>query len=429
MKYSHLATRLFGAPLLMERGKLETIVRVFGQRAGVEIHMNGAAPAASEPAAYGPGDSGGGGRKPYFVTAEGIAVINIMGPLVKRASGDFMSGGPTTYGEVEAEFMDAIKDPLIKGILLAVDSPGGETVGCFELADLIHAQRGKKPIYAAADGDAFSAAYALASSADRVFVTKSGGVGSVGVWMAHVDQSEFDKEMGVKVTYIFAGARKIDGNCHEPLSPEAYTVFKAEVDRIYDMFIETVARNRGLKADAVRATEAGLFFGSNAVDIKFADQVGTLNDALSGLIGKVQQSNTVATATYPKTGGLMETPETTAGAPSNAAPPAPPANAEGQLPEASATSEAKGFARAAEIVGLCALAGFSAEAAQKFLKPEASIEDAQKNILAARAAAEGGSEIHSHILPNAGANAGKTKTEDSPLAKACAERAGTKEGK
>jgi signal peptide peptidase SppA len=405
MKYSHLATRLFGTPLLMERGKLETIVSVFGQRAGVEITVNGAVPAIEPPKVrgYDSWDEEPLDRqptRPYGLTSGGIAVVNVMGPLVKRASGDFMSGGPTTYGEVEHAFVSAVNDAGVKGILLCVDSPGGETVGCFELSDMIYANRGKKPIVAAADGDAFSAAYAIASAADEVYVTKSGGVGSVGVWMAHVDQSAFDKDLGVKVTYIFAGARKIDGNPHEPLGEEAYAVFKAEVDRVYDMFVATVARNRGMGSKAVRATEAGLYFGSNGVAVGFADKVGVVSDALSALTKQVKSSSKVAvSATNPtKREGNMPQEEKTGTEKTPVE-----ANAEA-VAKATAEGFAAGFAHAVKIVGLCAVAGFKCAGAQKFLKADATIESVQKELVEAQAA-DAGPEINSHVMPDAGTRA------------------------
>ncbi len=396
MRYSHLATRLFGAPLLMERGKLETIVAVFGQRAGVEVHVNGPAPAAPEPKAYGPGDEGKN-RKAYYVTGDGIAVIDVVGPLVKRSSGDFLSGGPTTYGEVETEFMDAVNDASIKGILLCIDSPGGETTGCFELADTMFAQRGKKPVYAAADGDAFSAAYAIASAADRVFVTKSGGVGSVGVWMAHVDQSGFDKELGVKVTYIFAGARKIDGNPHEPLSEDAYKVFKAEVDRVYEMFVGTVSRNRAMDAAAVRSTEAGLFFGDGGVGIGFADQVGTVGEALVALTAAVQTSSAAVGSAGAKERKRME-------------------------------DQAAGpnYATAREIVGWCAVKNMSARQALAYLTPDATVASVQQKLLEAGVQGSG-PEIQSHIAPDAGTGA-SANVEDSPVVKAARARAAAQQG-
>ena len=89
-----------------------------------------------------------------------------------------------------------------------------------------------------------------------VYVTRTGEVGSVGVVAVHLDESGADAMAGLKWTLIHAGARKTDGNPHEPLSPRATADIQADVDHLYDHLVALVAANRGLSADAVRATEA-----------------------------------------------------------------------------------------------------------------------------------------------------------------------------
>jgi signal peptide peptidase SppA len=424
---SHLATRLFGTPLLIERSKMDVILSVLGPRLGIE--MEAAAPVTGEE---------GRARKPYHVTADGIGVIDVVGPLVKRASGDFLSGGPTTYGEVENDFMDAVTDPKIRGILLQVDSPGGEAVGCFELSDLIYSQRGSKPVYAVADGDAFSAAYAIASSAERLYVIPSGGVGSVGVWAMHVDQSEFNKRQGFKPTYIFAGARKVDGNPHQPLSKEASEVFQKEIDWRYEMFVNSVATYRGMSVGDVKDTEARLFFGENATEVGFADEIGTVADALADMRRAIEGAASLGRAARTATrqhqkrevSRMAETTEETAVVeeqpveqqPEETA--APPV----EQPEPSTAEEARATVLnfAADVAEYCALAGMAGRAAA-FIKAGTSLDEVRKQLLSARAAAEAEAQIHSHVLPETGSDPGwkgaKTDVQNSPIVKACDELA------
>lgn len=406
IELKHLASRIFGTPLLIERNKLDVILAAIGPRVGVEVD--------ADTQTYGPGDTGRS-RKDYWVTAEGIAIIDVIGPLVKRNSGAFMSGGPTTYSQIESEFADAINDPNVRGVLLQIDSPGGESTGAFELADSIHSARGSKPIYAIADGDAFSAAYALASAADQVYVTKTGGVGSVGVWMMHVDQSGFNAQNGIKPTYIYAGAHKIEGNPHEPLSDEARGVFQDIVDGAYEMFVDAVARNRGMSADAVRATEAGLFWGQpkkgtpSATDIGFADHVGTTQDALAALVAAIAPKNShAASAAIPPKGVVMEKEETaepTAAEQPNPGALAPepepePVAAEAPAPNVDAMlaeARAEGYAHAAEILDLCALAKKPGMAAE-FVKSRASVADVRAALLNAKADETDADGIDSHAV-------------------------------
>ncbi|MDP1620502.1 MAG: S49 family peptidase [Hylemonella sp.] len=267
---TYLASRLFGTPLLIHRPKLDVILSVVGQRIGM---ADVPAMPMMDMAAF--------QRPPSAVAPEGIAVIPIHGSLVKRSLGMEAASGLTSYGEIAAMLDAAIADPQVSGILLDIDSPGGEASGSFELARRVREVAAQKPVWAVANDAAYSAAYAIAASAQRLFVTETGGVGSIGVIALHVDQSVKDAKDGYHFTAITAGAHKNDYSPHEPLSDAAKTELQGEVNRLYAIFTEHVAAMRGLDLDAVRATEAGLFFGSNAVTQGLADGVQTLEATLS----------------------------------------------------------------------------------------------------------------------------------------------------
>ena len=276
--------RVFDEPLLIRPRKLYVILQAIGPRLGLttddveviaaRMPMDGENDDRDEEARAG---------KPYDVTPDGIAIIGVSGTLVKKASWMEAWSGLQSYEMIRAGFQDAVADPRIRGILLDVDSPGGEVGGLFDLAAEIYAARSEKPIYAVANDSAFSAAYALASSADRLFVTSTGGVGSVGVIAIHVDQSSFDEKVGRKYTAVFAGAKKNDFNPHEPLTDSARDDLQTQIDSLYDMFVTLVSQNRQMKAAMVRNTEAGLFFGAKAISSGLANEVGTRDQALAAV--------------------------------------------------------------------------------------------------------------------------------------------------
>ena len=112
------------------------------------------------------------------------------------------------------------------------------------------------------------------------------------IWQ-HMDQSRFDEAMGVKYTVFSAGARKNDFNPHFPVSKEARNWAQAEMNRIYEIFVSTVAKNRGLTPEAVRATEAGLFFGENAVAAGLADGVAGFEQTLQALEAEVNPKSVI----------------------------------------------------------------------------------------------------------------------------------------
>ena len=267
MIYPHLAGRLFNTPLLVARSKLDTLLAVLKPK------LEG------EPIAFG----GSPSRSGYDITPDGVAILPVIGTLVRRTGGLDALCGLTSYGLISAQLQEALADSSVRAILLDIDSPGGEAGGVFDLADELFAARGKKPIWAVANEEAFSAAYAIAAAADRIYLSRTAGVGSIGVIAVHLDQSQAEADAGLVYTAVYAGARKNDLTPHEPLSNPARTALQVEVDRIYDLFVGSVARMRKLGADSVRATEAGVFMSEDAISAGLADRLGTFDDALADL--------------------------------------------------------------------------------------------------------------------------------------------------
>jgi signal peptide peptidase SppA len=383
----HLAARLFGVPLAIHRPKLDIILSVLGARIGL---ADLAAPVGYTPAARAPGPPSGK-----------VAVIPIHGTLVRRTSGLEAESGLASYTGIAAQLDAALTSPEVAAILLDIDSPGGESGGVFDLADRIRVASQVKPVWAVANDMAFSAAYALASAATRVFVARTGGVGSIGVIAMHIDQSVKDAKDGVRYTAVFAGERKNDLNPHEPLSDAAHAVLKAEVDRVYELFVETVARHRGLDADAVRATEAGLFFGPDAVATGLADAVGSLDDALTQL---TQSLSPLPTQVAPASqAGFLRNHQMESSMNDRTDPAAsdrPLADPAGSPPQPSAASTATALsvADAVEIAQTCTLAGRT-DLIAGFLEAQSSPAKVRSQLLAAQA--EASPEITSRIAPDA----------------------------
>jgi signal peptide peptidase SppA len=224
----------------------------------------------------------GGGRG--FDLANGVAVMPVTGVLVKRPTilGFFFAEAVTE--SLAADFKAALADAQVNAILLHIDSPGGMVDGVESLANLIHGARGRKPAVALIDGLGASAAYWLASAADRVFITgETTQVGSIGVVATHIDRSKADERRGVKVTEIVAGRFKRLASEHAPLGTEGRAMLQDLVDRIYAVFVGAVARHRGIGVQQVLGTEGRVFIGKQAIDAGLVDGVATLDRLLAAL--------------------------------------------------------------------------------------------------------------------------------------------------
>jgi signal peptide peptidase SppA len=305
MPLVRVASMVFNQPLAILPEKLEAILHGIGSRLEVEptlewVNNTGTQPLIlSQPVVLldpVPMDQPQKSSKPYQLTSDGIGVVKIQGTLLKRFNFLSAASGCSSYGSIGEAVGSALADPSVKAVLLDVDSPGGTTHGCFELSELLYGMRGDKPIWAIANDLAASAAYALASAADRVFVTRTAGVGSIGVFALHADTSGQDDMQGVKYTYIFAGDKKTDGNPHQPLSKSAKSDIQAEVDREYEMFVQCVARNRDMWPQKVRNTEAGVLFGDTAIG-KLADECMSYDEAMAALAEQVNHKMPVARQT------------------------------------------------------------------------------------------------------------------------------------
>jgi ClpP class serine protease len=282
MRFAHLAQRLFNTPLAIRQEKAEVIMAALAERMGISqlARLDGA---KIQPMAFGAWDDEGAefsraGRvvdPGYDMIGEtGIAMVGVQGTLVQKLGCLRPYSGMTGYDGLRQSILSAHADPAVKAIMLDVDSPGGEVAGCFDLVDTIYRLRGDRPIWAILSESAYSAAYAIASAADRIIVPRTGGVGSIGVITMHID-------------FITYGDRKADFHPEIPLSPEALASAQEDINTMGELFVETVARNRNISADSVRDTQAACFMGANGVSRGLADAVMAPDAALLALLDQL----------------------------------------------------------------------------------------------------------------------------------------------
>lgn len=336
-------------------------------------------------------------RKPYAVE-EGVAIIEISGVLTNDPWWWDESG----YAQIQSEVEQAAGDADVKSILLAINSPGGETTNAFETATAIAAAAKRKRMWAVADPMAYSAGYLLASQAELLYMGPvTGGVGSIGIVAQHFDYSKFLEQAGIVVTQISAGKGKTDGSPFEPLSDSARKAIAAEVDRLYVEFVGAVSRGRGLTPEAIRALGARLYHGYPAAKaVGLADRAGRRDEAIAELAAAAATKVFSIPAASAAVNRAKETnmSEATKPADATAAAAAAPVDQEKAIREA----RAAGFADALEIAELCNLAG-APERTLGYLrerKPVAEVRQALSEKRAERSAAAG--EIDNKTLPGTG---------------------------
>jgi ClpP class serine protease len=373
----YVAARLFGTPLMVHGPKLRAVVAGLGSRFG------------ADPVAFDQEDEQAqrvseANRRPYRVTSSGIALVPVKGILVNRAGKIQPDSMPLrSYEAILSDMAMAMGDQLVRGVVLDLETPGGEAWGCFDAVKRMAAMRGRKPIIAVANAYAFSAGYAVASAADLILVPESGEVGSIGVAAVHVDESGADAKEGRAYEFIYQGERKVDGNPHAPLSDDARDDMRTRVARLYDQFVSGVAANRHIEADRVRATESRCLDAGDAIAIGLADRIGSLDDAIAEAERRAEQTSpsrgrTSAQSTAQR-GGLMADIETEADRAAAASAQAAAVAAAGEQARKDAMAYAAGIAE------LCATHGRPQDAAAHIAAARTRGEVAEA-LLAAKAA-------------------------------------------
>lgn len=209
---------------------------------------------------------------------KGVAVISINGLLLHNYHyiGSWASG----YEEILKQTSLAASDPDVKGILRVFDSPGGMVAGCFDCARSLKAIKTDKPVWSLANDMAASAALALGSVADKRLITASAGMGSLGAVSSHVSYKKRLEKDGIKITLIYAGKHKVDGNPYQDIPEGTVERYRSELEGIRQEFAALVADNTGQEKMFLLETEAAMYHGQAAVDAGFADERVNGNDAV-----------------------------------------------------------------------------------------------------------------------------------------------------
>lgn len=207
-----------------------------------------------------------------------VAILGVRGPLMHHEDWCFDS-----YDSIKARVLACIAEKPA-AIVLSIDSPGGLVSGCFDTADEIRdaCAAASVPLYAHVDGQACSAAYALACAASRIAIPETGTVGSVGCIAEIVSFAAMDKAFGLDRRVITSGDRKADGSPSVPITDDAEKAIHEQVLQLAETFFEHVAASRPMQVDEVRALQAGVVIGARAVP-SLADDVMSLDQMIAAI--------------------------------------------------------------------------------------------------------------------------------------------------
>lgn len=214
------------------------------------------------------------------IESPGIAIIPIHGMMTKR--GMWWRCGSDHWSEIIANLTER-QD--VTSIVFDFDTGGGQVAGTERLGDAIwKARQAGKITVAVVNEFCASAGLWAASQCERIVIPATGNLGSLGVYTMHFDDTKFLAETwGIEKSVIYRGKYKAADE--RPLDEEGKADLQRWIDAKYSLFVDAVARGRGLSPDEVmeRWGDSRLFSGSEAVSNGLADEIGTLQDVLDSI--------------------------------------------------------------------------------------------------------------------------------------------------
>ena len=300
MSYDNIFNKVYQTPWLITQEGLDTILAILDRKAnGEDLSLEQLSELREQNEER---------NKLHVPDSPGIAVLPIQGSIFPKANLLTEFSGGTSIEKLMSDFNTLMSEPNVKGILLDINSPGGSADMIQEMADVIYSARESqlKPIWASANSMAASAAYYLGSQAEKLFMTPSGVVGSIGVISVHTDESGADEKAGLKRTVLTVGENKGIGHPYAPLDDKAKQIKLEEMTEIYDDFVASVARGRGVSADEVTENygKGRVYKSRSALEKGMVDGVKTINAVSTQFLDHVFKSNTTNTRPVPQTQGV-----------------------------------------------------------------------------------------------------------------------------
>lgn len=210
-------------------------------------------------------------RKAYKVE-DGIAYIDVTGPLLRKASEFEKKTGITTYEQITNELDQALIDGSVNLVVLTIDSPGGDAQGSLEVSDKI--ANFDKPVYAYVSGLCASAAMKIASAATEIISTKSGIIGSIGSVIVVESRKAMINNMGITRTIFTnseASVYKGMGQDFGDLTDEQKLYVQDMVEESGIEFKKTIKNNRPEVPDEVFSAKT--YNAKKALELGLIDRI------------------------------------------------------------------------------------------------------------------------------------------------------------
>jgi len=189
-----------------------------------------------------------------------------------------------SISEIVKSALDSFKeDEKIKGIILQINTPGGEIIEVEKIYEKIQEVKKSKPVVALFENIATSGGYYCAVATDKIVshpLTITGNIGAV-IILYNVEEL-FEKKLGIGMNVIKSGKHKDIGSPFRKMDIEERKIFQELVNQAAKRFLDVVVKNRKIASDKVDIISDGrIFTGIQAKEIGLVDEIGSLEKAIS----------------------------------------------------------------------------------------------------------------------------------------------------
>ncbi|MBK7404756.1 MAG: S49 family peptidase [Phycisphaerales bacterium] len=219
---------------------------------------------------------------------ETIAVLHVVGTIVDGESspGGLMGGESVGSRTIRNALEEILDEPLVRGVVVRIDSPGGSAIASEVIWQGLRRVAAEKPVWVSVGSMAASGGYYTAVGGDKIYVNPSSLVGSIGVVGGKFSMGELYEKLHVHFVERSRGPRANLFSSVEAWSPEERAFVKGKMAETYRLFTSRVEAGRpGI--DLTQTAEGRLFTGTRAIEMGMADEIGTLDDTISGLAAEL----------------------------------------------------------------------------------------------------------------------------------------------
>ena len=238
---------------------------------------------------------------------EKILVIDVEGMINSLAAQGPLSREGDVLSRVYYRLERAAADPLVKGVILRLETPGGEVTASDILYHEILRFKEKtgRPVVGLMMSLAASGGYYIASACDSVIAHPSTLTGSIGVISIFPSVETLFDKIGVKMTIIKSGGMKDSGSPFRAMTEEEKKSFQGIIDEYYEDFLNAVLKGRKgrLTSDELRPIADGrVYTAKQALKLKLIDDIGYFDNALQKTLSlaSLKSAKVVAYTYYPK---------------------------------------------------------------------------------------------------------------------------------